>query len=110
MRKFLPLILLILSLSSHAQYKTVYSERTTFYGPSFTGTYLRSFMPIKIESIKIVNKDTLYNNFRVFSYTGNEGMECKVTSKGYAWTGKSIVMSQDQREVFINSDNDSLIF
>lgn len=111
MRKFFPLILLLLSINSFAQFKTIHADGTPFFKCQkqlwWEWEGARSiFIPIKIEAVSIVNEDTLYNNFRVF---GEGSGEC-LMNKDYAWTGKKIIMTKDHQEIFINSDGDSLIF
>ncbi|WP_028979227.1 T9SS type A sorting domain-containing protein [Sporocytophaga myxococcoides] len=116
MKKILQLILVFLSVKSFAQFKTIHSDRTTFFKCS--DTFMDdeiignpgSFIPVQIQNLRVVNSDTLYNNFRILSYTGSDDYECKVTNKGYAWTGKNIIMTKDYQEIFINSGDDSLIF
>jgi len=119
MRKLLPLILLMMSLSSFGQFKTIYPDRTVFYRyMSKDGGYRKlgligetgEFIPVKIESTKVVEEDTLYNNYHVFGFTGLDDQNCIVTSGGASWTGKKIIMSKDNREIFINKNNDSIIF
>ncbi|MBO9703764.1 MAG: T9SS type A sorting domain-containing protein [Sporocytophaga sp.] len=115
MRKFLPLFFLILSLNSYAQFKTIHSDGTTYFKSpenfqkmdwGITG----SFIPVSIESTRLVNEDTLYDNFRIFKRTDLGEPECIISNRGYAWTGKNIIMTKDQQEIFINSNDDSLIF
>jgi len=107
MRKLIPLIFLILSINCFAQFKTVYPDRTTFYKNINLG-----FVPVKIESQKIAAEDTLYNNYRVFTINqpGNGNDECGATSKGWSWLGKSIIMTKDKKEIFVNKNGDSVIF
>jgi hypothetical protein len=110
MRRFLSLIFLLLSIHGFAQYKTVYSDATTFFKiqdelPWDWERPTSIFIPVKIETTRVVNEDTLYDNYRVF-----EDLDGCIPTNGYAWTGKKIIMTKDHREIFINRDGDSIIF
>lgn len=113
MRRFLLLFFLLLSIHGFAQYKTVYSDRTTFYKYKawyeyFWMSYPSEYVPLKIESTSLIGRDTLYSNYRIFGPPQSE--DCYATSKDYSWTGREILMLEDQREVFINKEKDSIIF
>jgi hypothetical protein len=115
MRRFLSLIFLLLSIHGFAQYKTVYPDRTTFY--KYKG-YQRlgmvgntgEYIPLKIESTSLKGKDTLYFNYRIFGNSPSGQIDCPMSHNAFAWTGREILMLEDQREVFINKEKDSVIF
>ncbi len=121
MKKFLPALLIFSSLSSFAQFKTIHSDKKSFYqykaqstDQSRLGIYGPSgdFIPVSIERNEIIGADTIYHNYSVFRRNENteSGDPCYLTNKGWAWTGKKILMTEDQREVYININDDSLVF
>ncbi len=115
MRGFLLLIFLLLSIHGFAQYKTVYPDRTTFYkykGYQSLGMVGNTgeYIPLKIESSSLKGKDTIYSNYRIFGNSPYEPNDCPMSHKAFAWSGREILMLEDQREVFISKENDSIIF
>jgi hypothetical protein len=113
MRKiYQPLFLLMMSINAFAQFKTVYSERTSLYKyENQSQGYVSEYVPVKVETYRIVGEDTLYDHYRVFkNYIENSGGDCQATGKEWSWLGKGIIMTQDGREIFINRDGDSVIF
>ncbi|MBO9703765.1 MAG: T9SS type A sorting domain-containing protein [Sporocytophaga sp.] len=121
--KFLFLIVLgFSSLSSVAQFKTLYPYKRSFYeyksqdiAQSKLGMYGPSgdFIPVSIERKEVVATDTIYYNYNVFRRNKNNseyGDPCYLTNKGWAWTGKKILMTEGQKEVYINIHDDSLVF
>ncbi|GAL85271.1 regulatory P domain protein [Sporocytophaga myxococcoides] len=108
MKKILPALLIFFSLTSFAQFKTIHSDKTVFYDKK--GESIRSFIPVKVESQQIVNEDTLLLNYRVFKLIEPFNEDCQATGKGWPWTGKNIILTKDEREIFINKNGDSIIF
>ncbi len=109
MKIFLPALLVFSSLSSFAQFKTIHSDKTPFYDKK-TESATSHFIPVKIESQQVENEDTLLSNYRVFKFNTPFEGDCHVTGKGWPWTGKNIILTKDEREIFINKNGDSIIF
>lgn len=107
MRKFLPFMLLMLSVNSFAQFKTVYPERTSFYKTRTVSYAEWEYFPVKIENKNVINEDTLYNTFNVLGYYNDR---CGLSIKGFPWIGKKIIMTNDHKEIFVNKREDSITF
>ncbi|MCR6639139.1 MAG: T9SS type A sorting domain-containing protein [Sporocytophaga sp.] len=109
MKNFLPALLIFSSLSSFAQFKTIQSDKTSFYEKKAESA-TSHFIPVKIESQQVVNEDTLLTHYRVFKLIEPYNEDCQATGKGWSWIGKNIILTKDEREIFINRNNDSIIF
>lgn len=116
-------VFLLTSNITLGQYKTIYSDSVPIYrygNPSYrysptTGRLgllgpTGDFIPVKIQSKELVGQDTVYtNSLAVKQNTSNRSDDCyaKISS---AWAGKKIILTNDKRDIFINAENDSIIF
>ncbi|WP_028982092.1 T9SS type A sorting domain-containing protein [Sporocytophaga myxococcoides] len=116
-------VFLLTSNIALGQYKTIYFDSIPFYrygNPSYmysptTGRLgllgpTGDFIPVEIQSKELIDQDTVYTNSLVVKQnTSNRSDDCyaKISS---AWAGKKIILTKDKRDIFINAENDSIIF
>ncbi len=116
-------VFLLISNITLAQFKTFNFDSITFYqyhNPSY-GRYGNSgpglgllgptgdYIPVKIRGENLVDLDTIYTNSLVFKKNASNRYDDCYAKISPAWTGKKIII-KDQRDIFINADNDSIIF
>ncbi len=110
MKNFTKLLLgiLFIPLGLSAQFKAIHADKTVFFYSNVNT--LSNFVPVKIENQKVVNGDTILSNYRILAYSAPGNLDCSVTNKGWAWTGKDIIQTKDHREIFTNSKGELIFF
>jgi hypothetical protein len=120
---FLALLICFFTEYSFAQFKSVHADRLSFYkykGDKLTNSLNNQnlgllgpsgdYIPIMIQSTQNVGTDTVYINYNVLGFNDPITASCEVTSKSPSWLGRKIIMTNEQQEIFINLNGDSLVF
>ncbi len=106
MKKFLPIFILFVSISTYAQnYRTANTFETNYYEDSINSEVAN--FPFKTDNFNVQNGDTLISFLEIFNPQFSQSAPC-IDTTSTPWQGEKVLLKLDGTDIYYNENNEPI--